>query len=785
MSQINQKQINNTSSQQLSQNQISLIQNRNFPQIQYNQNEQTQNIQNFKEEDLINQTNEIRNLIEMNNINDLYQYIKINHISKHILQNGLIYLLEKYQKNQIFYQMLDCFLFSGIDVNETFIFNHQNYTLLMFGFIRNDIYFINEILKCQKDINQNDGNNKNAIIYSVLYNNNDNTEIFNLLLNNKANINSETKIETKNNFYEVHSVFTLACVKGLNNIVRILLEKKVNVNFQTKPNGDTGLHLAVQNKHFEIVRMLLNYPNINVDQLNNDKKKAFDIANVKGIIELFNNYYNIKNMNNNNNKINKFQNNMNIAPAPNINNKINNNMNNNMNNNFNNNMNNNMNNNNMKNIINNNINNMMSNNINNINILKMINMINMMNIINNNMIKMKNNMKNNNAMKKINNMNLMGKFNNQEFMNKMNVQNLNIKFPHKSGLVNIGQICYMNAAIECLSNIKEITPFFLSNYGNFNSEKQTLTFVYSNLLFELFLSNKNSISPNIFKQTIGELNPLFKGMHAADSKDLVFFLIERLHQENNILNANIIIPQKNFNQLEIESTNENLMLQNFLYDFKMKNNSVISDNFYGITRSIMICDGCKVKKFSFQTFNMQIFQLRKIKDDKMVKLGNNFDISININLYDAFYNQQETEVLKGENMIYCNNCKQLQNGSHQQSIYELPPILIIILNRGKNNQDFNEEFEIYEYLDFSKQYLVLNNNSQYKRFYLCGLIKHLGKSGSDGHFIAYCRNNKNENFLCYNDAIVTEVNVQDAMSSKISNKDEEKKTPYILFYHYY
>jgi len=377
MSQINQKQINNTSSQQLSQNQISLIQNRNFPQIQYNQNEQTQNIQNFKEEDLINQTNEIRNLIEMNNINDLYQYIKINHISKHILQNGLIYLLEKYQKNQIFYQMLDCFLFSGIDVNETFIFNHQNYTLLMFGFIRNDIYFINEILKCQKDINQNDGNNKNAIIYSVLYNNNDNTEIFNLLLNNKANINSETKIETKNNFYEVHSVFTLACVKGLNNIVRILLEKKVNVNFQTKPNGDTGLHLAVQNKHFEIVRMLLNYPNINVDQLNNDKKKAFDIANVKGIIELFNNYYNIKNMNNNNNKINKFQNNMNIAPAPNINNKINNNMNNNMNNNFNNNMNNNLNNNLINNINNNMnnpiINNNMNGNITNNNINQQIN----------------------------------------------------------------------------------------------------------------------------------------------------------------------------------------------------------------------------------------------------------------------------------------------------------------------------------------------------------------------------------------------------------------------------
>ena len=375
MSQMNQKQMNNTSSQQLTQNQISLIQNRNFPQIQYNQNEQTQNVQNFKEEDIINQTNEIRNLIETNNINDLYQYININHISKHILQKGLLFLLEKYQKNPIFYQMLDIFLYSGINVNETFVFNHQNFTLLMFGFMANDIEFIKKILNFQNDINQNDGNNKNAIIYSVFYNINDNTEIFNLLLKEKADINSITKIEI-NNSYEIHSVFTLACVKGLNNFVRILLENMVNVNFQTQPRGDTGLHLAVQNKHFEIVRMLLNNPMVNVDQVNNSNIKAFGIAKAKGIneiIDLFHNYYKIKNVNNNNNKINKFQNNMNVAPTANINNNINNNFNN-LNNNLNNNHNNNLNNinNNMNNPLITNINNNINNNMNNNNINQQI-----------------------------------------------------------------------------------------------------------------------------------------------------------------------------------------------------------------------------------------------------------------------------------------------------------------------------------------------------------------------------------------------------------------------------
>ena len=133
-------------------------------------------------------------------------------------------------------------------------------------------------------------------------------------------------------------------------------------------------------------------------------------------------------------------------------------------------------------------------------------------------------------------------------------------------------------------------------------------------------------------------------------------------------------------------------------------------------------------------------------------------------------------------MIYCNRCKQLTNGSHQQCIYELPYVLIVVLNRGKNNLDFNEKFDFPEKLDFTNEYIIKNKNSKYQKFYLCGLIKHHGEWGSGGHFIAYCRNNINDKFTCYNDASFTDVNVEEAMSANISYNEDEKKTPYILFY---
>ena len=68
--------------------------------------------------------------------------------------------------------------------------------------------------------------------------------------------------------------------------------------------------------------------------------------------------------------------------------------------------------------------------------------------------------------------------------------------------------------------------------------------------------------------------------------------------------------------------------------------------------------------------------------------------------------------------------------------------------------------------------------------YLQSVITHLGESGAGDHFIAYCRNGPKEDFLCYNDAVVSKATINDAMGSKISENVYEKRTPYILVYHH-
>jgi hypothetical protein len=226
--------------------------------------------------------------------------------------------------------MLSLFLEKGGDINHSITWKNKNkinndllyyyfknsieskdnITLLMFSIIMNDKYLFDLLFHFNPDINKTDSLKRNAIIYSIIFNDNDNTDMLEILINKNANINSVTKIELQPNIYEDHSVLTLACFKNLINIVKILLKNdNLIVNFQTSPNLDTALHIAARFGYDQIAKELLKFNNIYVDILNKDNKKPIDLAieyfNNKGgeIYNVFMQYYQNKDNNNNNNNL--------------------------------------------------------------------------------------------------------------------------------------------------------------------------------------------------------------------------------------------------------------------------------------------------------------------------------------------------------------------------------------------------------------------------------------------------------------------------------------------------
>ena len=429
----------------------------------------------------------------------------------------------------------------------------------------------------------------------------------------------------------------------------------------------------------------------------------------------------------------------------------------------------------------NNMNNMFMNNINNMN-----------NYTNNFLFNNNNNLINNNSNNLINNNN-----NNNKNLKKFKPPkpiSLYSK-PTLIGLQNIGATCFMNATLQCLSQTEDLTNYFLdekrssdkiknNNIAMSNSNLPQLTPVYLELVKNLWDKNNPNgyYEPRNFMKTIEIMNPLFKLGQPGDSKDFIIFLLEQFHNElkKSLINNN----KENNDSDQVNQYDQKNSFISFFQNFK-KQTSIISDIFFGIQENTNICLFCKNNYsskgklypicYNYQIFNSFIFPLEEIRKMKNENNKiNNMNIGINTNevsLEDCFIYNQKTELFNGENKNFCNICKQLCDSLYTSKIYSCPNVLVLIINRGKNNMynvklNFEETIDITKYVSLKEGQVVYN---------LTGVITHYGESGPNAHFMAFCKSPINNNWYRYNDAFVTDV------------KDVKKDiidfgNPYILFY---
>ena len=419
------------------------------------------------------------------------------------------------------------------------------------------------------------------------------------------------------------------------------------------------------------------------------------------------------------------------------------------------------------NIINNNYNYNSNININNSNINSIFNYNNNFNT---------NNLKNNVILS--NNYNII----NNNFYQNYNIINNNNTFQQVTlnklaptiGLDNIGSTCYINAVLQCLAHCIELSENILSWYlyhSDKDKESKNISYSYAKVLYNLFYpqENQTSFSPNDFREIISYFGPLFEENQANDSKDIFQFLIQKIHEELNVVNNNNNYYNEN---IQVNQMDEIAMFNDFELMCQKNYNSVISKYFYGKQKTITKCLNCGSIMHNFQVFSFLIFPLLDVKKYTQLNYPNQNQGKI-LNIYDCFNYYQKIEFFSGENHIYCMGCKFDTSANYCILLYSSPIILTLILNRGKNNADFHDKFLFPIELD-------LNNYSQDKsfnnKFYLIGVICHVGESGSSGHFFAYCRSHYQSYWYKYNDSIVSECNESDIFL---------ENTPYILFYHKY
>ena len=354
--------------------------------------------------------------------------------------------------------------------------------------------------------------------------------------------------------------------------------------------------------------------------------------------------------------------------------------------------------------------------------------------------------------------------------------NVNLTEPILVGLDNIGATCYMNATLQCFSNTSKLTQYFLNKFKNIKEAgTKLISSEYYNVLCNLhdIKNNHKSYAPESFKNAIGQENPLFLGVQANDSKDLINFLLERFHQELNIKTNNLTTKNHLINpnyQLD-----EKKMLSLFFEDFQVNFHSIISDLFYGVMETKSQCQGCGNIRYNFQVYSFLEFPLEQV-NNFCIKNGlrnNNFNSNNipNINLNECFLYNQNLEMMTSENKMYCNTCKNNCNALYGTILYLTPYYLIINLNRGKGatyqcNVIFPKKLNLWPFVTSKEE-------DSYSYYELYAVICHIGPSSMSGHFVAYCKNEIDKKWYIYNDSIV-----------QACKKDDEYKVgmPYILFY---
>jgi len=328
------------------------------------------------------------------------------------------------------------------------------------------------------------------------------------------------------------------------------------------------------------------------------------------------------------------------------------------------------------------------------------------------------------------------------------------------GLRNVGLTCYMNSTLQCLLHIPELNNYFLKVYPNqsenfksINKAAETkgkLSKGYFDLLLSVIAVNNpdsrhsKSVTPNCFHNIIGELNPQFRTFDANDSKDLLIFLIQSMHEELNYLGNNKlkVVPQ-------CDQTIPQKALDFFLQVNTELNLSIFSYLFYGIFESETQCLVCRQKFYNFQYFQILSFPLYKYN-------------SAMFNLYKGFKDFIKTEEMRGDNQCFCQRCQKLTDSDVNTKIYSTPPYLIINLDYGKNKKYNPVEINFGATLDLTG---FTDEVCTKKTYQLVAISSHIGRSGVSGHYIAYCRNpfqsDEDDIWYEFNDSSVTKVRFED------------------------
>ena len=170
---------------------------------------------------------------------------------------------------------------------------------------------------------------------------------------------------------------------------------------------------------------------------------------------------------------------------------------------------------------------------------------------------------------------------------------------------NLGNTCFMNSSIACLSNCTELTYYFLKgDYKKDINEENTLGMrgelakSWGELLHQYWVEDTHVGNPSEFKYTIGKKAKRFRGYGQQDSNEFMSVFLDYLNEDLNRT------TKKEYIELKERGENESdLECAKRFWDCNLKrNDSIVTDLFCGQFKSTITCPKCQRINITFDPF---------------------------------------------------------------------------------------------------------------------------------------------------------------------------------------
>jgi len=179
------------------------------------------------------------------------------------------------------------------------------------------------------------------------------------------------------------------------------------------------------------------------------------------------------------------------------------------------------------------------------------------------------------------------------------------------GITNVGNTCYLNSAVQCISYLPMLRAYLLSSQhkasGDLNKDNPLgtggkLLEEFAELLRFMWNAKYGERSPGRFRSLLGKLNPQFSGADQQDAQEFLSFLLDVLHEDCNRVRKKPYVEA--LEDEWVEKTDLSRVGEEAWRRFLRRNRSMMADVAMGQVLNTVTCPVCSFTSRNFDPFNL-------------------------------------------------------------------------------------------------------------------------------------------------------------------------------------